>query len=73
MIYGVLMLTGDECGPNFLTFVLRLRGKPRKNLNLEIDPAGDQTRARYVRGNGVPIDHSGNFSVKYSKLTVLVK
>ena len=40
------MITGDECDPNFLTFVLRLTGNPGKNLNQEIDPIGDRTRAR---------------------------
>ena len=33
MKYGGHMITGDECGPNFLTFVLRLRENPGKNLN----------------------------------------
>ena len=32
------MITGDECGPNSLTFVLRLREDPGKNLNQETDP-----------------------------------
>ena len=40
------MITGDECGSNFLTFVLRLRGNPGKNLNQEIYPIGNRTRVR---------------------------
>ena len=36
------MIPSDECGPNFLTFVLQLS----KNLNKETDP----TRARCFRG-----------------------
>ena len=50
MIYDGYMITGDEYGPNFLTFVLRLRENPGKSLNQEIDPTGDRTR---------PLDHSG--------------
>ena len=53
------MKTGDECDPNFLTFVLRLRENPGKNLNQEIDPTGDRTRARCVKSNDVILDHSG--------------
>ena len=49
------MITGDECGPNFLTFVLRLREIPGKNLNQEIDPTGDLTRARCARSNDVTV------------------
>ena len=52
MIYGLddrlyhgHMITGDECGTNFLTFVLRLRENPGKKLNQEIDPSGDRTLA----------------------------
>ena len=30
MIYGGHMITEDECGPNYLTFVLRLRENPEK-------------------------------------------
>ena len=33
MIYDGHMIPGDECGPNFLTFVLQLRKNPGKNLN----------------------------------------
>ena len=46
MIYDAHMITEDEYGPNLLTFVLRLREYPEKNLNQEIDPTGDRTRAR---------------------------
>ena len=53
MIYNGHMITGDECGPNSLTFVSRLRGKPRKILNQEIDSIGDRTRARCMRSNDV--------------------
>ena len=35
----------DECGPDFLTFVLQLGGKSQKNLNQEIDSLEDRTRA----------------------------
>ena len=61
MIYDGHMITGDECGPDFLTFVLRLREKPRKNLNHEIDPTGDRTRACCVRSKlMLPLDQSGD-------------
>ena len=49
------MISGDECGPNFLTFVLRLRENPGKNLNKEIDPTGDRTRARCIRSDDVTL------------------
>ena len=41
------MITRDECGPNFVAFVLRLRENPGKNLNQETDPT------RCVRSNDV--------------------
>ena len=53
MIYNGHMITGDECDPNFLTFVLWLSEKPGKNLNLVFYPTGDRTRARCVRSNDV--------------------
>ena len=47
--------------PKFSDMYLTVEEKPRKNLNREIDPTEDQTRARCVRGNDVtlPLDHSG--------------
>ena len=53
MIYDGHMITGDEYGSNFLTFVLRLRENSGKKFNQEIDPLGDRTRARCVRSNDV--------------------
>ena len=53
MIYGDHMITGDEFGPNFLTFALRLRENPEKNLKQETSPTGDRTRARCMRSNDV--------------------
>ena len=47
------VITGNECDPHILTFVLRLREKPRKNLNQEIDPTGNGTRSRCLRCNDV--------------------
>ena len=44
MIYDGHVITGDECGPNFLTFVLQLRESPEKNLNQQTDPTGERTR-----------------------------
>ena len=35
------MIPGDECDPNFLTFVSQLRENRRKKVNQEIDPNGD--------------------------------
>ena len=52
------MITGDECGPNVQTFVLRLRKIPGK-LDQEIDPTGDRTLVHCVRGNDVTLDQSG--------------
>ena len=47
------MITGDERGANFLTFVLRQRENPGKYLNQDIDSPGDRTWARCVRSNDV--------------------
>ena len=49
----MILIPGDECGLNFLAFVLRLRENPGKNLNQEIDPTGDRTKACCVRNNDV--------------------
>ena len=59
MIHGGHVITEYERGPNFLIFVIRLREILVKNLNQEIDRTGDRTRARCVRGNMLPLDHSG--------------
>ena len=53
MIYDGHMIPRDECNLHFLTFVLQLRENLGKNLNREIDPTGDRTRARCVRNNDV--------------------
>ena len=53
MTYDGHMITGEECGPNFLTFVLRLRENPGRNLNPKTDPTEDGIRDRCVRGNDV--------------------
>ena len=42
MIYGHV-ITVDECGPYFLTFVLRLMENAGKKLNQEIDPTENRT------------------------------
>ena len=47
------MITGDECGPNFLTFILRLRETPAKISTRILTPIGDRTRARCVKSNDV--------------------
>ena len=39
--------------PKFSDIRLTVEGKPRKQLNQEIDPTGDRTRARCVRGSDV--------------------
>ena len=59
MIYDGNMITGDECGQNFLTFVLWLGENPGRNFNQESDPTGDRTRARCVEVTMLPLDHSG--------------
>ena len=53
MIYDGHILIGDECGPNFLTFVLVLRENPGKNLNQEIERTGDRTWDRCLRSNDI--------------------
>ena len=37
-------LTGNECSPNFLEFVLQLNKNPGKNHNQETDPTGIEPR-----------------------------
>ena len=39
--------------PKFPDICLIVEEKPRKKLNQEIDPTGDRTQARCVRGNDV--------------------
>ena len=39
--------------PKFPDICLTVEGKPQKNLNQEIDPAGDRTRARCMKSNYV--------------------
>ena len=49
--YDGQIIPGDEHGLNFLTSVLWIRENPGKNLNQEIDPTGDQIRARWTKRN----------------------
>ena len=48
--YDGHMITGEEYGLNFLTY-LRVEVQPLRNLKQEADPTGDRTRARCVRSN----------------------
>ena len=54
--------------PKFPDICLTVEGKPRKNLNQEIDPTGDRTQARCVRSNDVtPRPQRWSFlNVKYA-------
>ena len=38
--YGDQMITGDECGPNFLEFCLTVEGNPRKNSTRKLTRPG---------------------------------
>ena len=60
MIYDGNMITEDECGPNFLTFVLRLRENPGKNLNHKIDPTGIEPGTAAWEVTMLPLDHNGS-------------
>ena len=51
MIFDGHMKPRDECGLNFQTYVLQLR----KNVNQDIDPTGDRTRACSMRSNDVTL------------------
>ena len=42
------MISEDECGLNFLTYLIL-----EENLNQEIDPTGNRTRDSWVRGNDI--------------------
>ena len=53
--YDGQIVSGDNCGLNFLTFILQLKENPGKNLNQETDPIGIWTRARWMRGNSVTL------------------
>ena len=51
VIYDGYIRTGSEYGPNFLTFVLRLRENPGKTSIRKLTQIGDRTRTRCVTGN----------------------
>ena len=57
--YDGQMIAEDERGPNLLTFIIQLRENPGKNLNQETGRTGHRTRECCVRGNDLPLDHSG--------------
>ena len=74
MIYDGHMIFVDESGLNFLTFVWKLRETRGKNLNQEIDPIGNRTRAIWIAKLGVPISKRGAvrwkiFGAKRDKIT----
>ena len=48
--YDGQVVPGGEYGPNVLPFTLQLMKTPEK-LNQEIDPTGNRTRVRCMRGN----------------------
>ena len=56
--YDDQMIAGDACGLNFLTFVLRLRKYPGKNLNQETDPTGIEPGTTGLEEWTLPLDHS---------------
>ena len=43
------MISGDECGLNFLTFCLTIEEKLRKKLSQKTDPTWDRTLAFPMR------------------------
>ena len=46
--------------PKYSDICLTVEEKPGKTAKQEIDPTGDWTRTRCVRGNDVTLDHGGD-------------
>ena len=59
MIYDSHMITGDECDPNFLTFVLRLRENPGKISTRKLTRSGIEPGPAAWEVTMLPLDHSG--------------
>ena len=63
MIYDGQMITEDECGPNFLTFVLRLRENPgKKNSSRKLTRPRTEARSAAWEVTMLPLNHSGDYS-----------
>ena len=60
MIHDGHMIIGDQCGPNFLIFDLRLREKPGKYLNQETTWPGIEPGPAAWEITMLPLDHSGS-------------
>ena len=58
MIYDGHMMTGDECGPNFLTFVFRLRENPRKTQTRKLTQPGIERKSAAWEVTMLPLDLS---------------
>ena len=60
MINDGHMIPDYECGINFLTFVLRLRKNPGRNLNQEkMTQSEIETEPARREATMLPLDHSG--------------
>ena len=60
--YDDEMIHGDECGLNFLTFVLQLRKNPGGNLSKETDLTCIETGPAGWEAMALPLDHSGVYN-----------
>ena len=58
-IHDVHMITGDEYGPNFLTFLLRLRENPAKTSTRKLTRPGIEPGPAAWEVTISPLDHSG--------------
>ena len=58
MIYGHI-ITGDECGPNFLTFILWLRKSPGKPSTRKLTQPGIEPGSAAWKVTLLPLEYSG--------------
>ena len=58
-IYDGHMITGEGCGTNFLTAVLRLRENPEKTSTRKVTRPGIEPVTASLEVTMLPLDHSG--------------
>ena len=62
-LYYGHMITGDECGPDFLTFVLRMRENPGKTSTRKLTRPGIETVLAVLEVTILPLDYSGGLAL----------
>ena len=56
--YDGQMIPGDECGPNFLTFVLQLRENPKKSSTRKLTLPGIRPGPAVSEAMTLLLDHN---------------